>query len=133
MMPFGNNLVVMTLTGAQLKAALEQQYATPIRSGFTTPSVLAPSAGFTYAVDMSKPQNSRVIDMRLGGKPIAPDGTYRVTVNNYVASGGDNLTAFTAGTDIADKNIIDLDALVAWIAPGRTPPVPGRVHVTGTH
>ena len=33
MMPFGNNLVVMTLTGAQLKAALEQQYAVPIRAG----------------------------------------------------------------------------------------------------
>ena len=53
MMPFGNNLVVMTLTGAQLKAALEQQYAIPLRPEPTMPAVLAPSGGFTYAVDMS--------------------------------------------------------------------------------
>ena len=77
MMPFGNNLVVVTLTGAQLKAALEQQYAVPIRAGFGSPSVLAPSAGFTYAVDMSKPEGSRVVDMRLNGRAIVPAATYQ--------------------------------------------------------
>ena len=129
MMPFGNNLVVMTLTGTQLKAAIEQQYAIPIRAGFTTPAALAPSAGFTYVVDMRKPEGSRVVDMRLSGKRIAPAGRYRVALNNYLASGGDSLTAFTAGTDITDQGIIDLDALVAWIAPGRTPPVPNRIRM----
>jgi 5'-nucleotidase len=128
-MPFGNNLVVMTLTGTELKAALEQQYAIPIRAGFTTPAALAPSAGFTYMVDMGKPEGSRVIDMRLNGKRIDPGRRYRVALNNYLASGGDSLSAFTAGTDIADQGIIDLDALVAWIAPGRTPPVPNRVRI----
>ena len=131
MMPFGNNLVVMTLTGAQLKAALEQQYAIAIRSGFTKPTVLASSAGFTYDVDLSKPSGSRVVDMRLDGKPIDPAAPYRVALNNYLASGGDNLSAFTAGTDVTDKGIIDLDALVAWIAPGRTPPEPNRIHLIG--
>src|SRR5205814_9143582 len=62
MMPFGNNLVVMTLTGAQLKAALEQQYGIPVRPGFTKPAALAPSAGFAYVVDLSKPAGSRVVD-----------------------------------------------------------------------
>jgi 5'-nucleotidase len=127
MMPFGNNLVVMTLTGAQLKAALEQQCRTPIRSGFTNPAALAPSAGFTYAVDLSKREGSRIVDMRLNGKLIDPAARYRVVLNNYLASGGDSLSAFTAGTDITDKGIIDLDALVAWIAPGRTPPTPNRI------
>ena len=129
MMPFGNNLVVMTLTGAQLKAAIEQQYAVPIRAGFHTPSALAPSAGLTYAVDMSRPEGSRVVDMRLNGKAIDPVGQYRVALNNSLASGGDSLTAFTAGTDLTDKGIIDLDALVAWIAPGRSPPTPNRVRI----
>ena len=64
--------------------------------------------------------------MRLNGKPIAPTGRYRVVVNNYLASGGDGLTGFTAGTDITDKGIVDLDAYVDWIAPGRTPPLPNR-------
>ena len=131
MMPFGNNLVVMTLTGAQLKSALEQQYGTPIRKGFTTPSALAPSSGFTYSVNMSKPVGGRVLDMRLNDRAVAMDGRYRVAVNNYVASGGDNLSAFTAGTDVSDRNIIDLDALVDWISPGRTPPAPNRVRILG--
>jgi 5'-nucleotidase len=133
MMPFGNNLVVMTLTGAQLKQAIEQQYAQPIRAGLTRPAALATSEGFSYTVDLSKPAGSRVADMRLNGKPVDPAGKYRVVVNNYLASGGDSLTAFTAGTDIVDKGIIDLDALVAWIAPGRTPPQPNRIRLIGLH
>lgn len=126
MMPFGNNLVVMTLTGAQLKAVLEQQYAGPVAAN-ANPAVLAPSAGFTYTVDLSKPPESRVEELRLDGGPIDPTGRYRVVVNNYLASGGDGLSRFTAGTEIADKGIIDLDALVAWIAKGQTPPVPNRI------
>lgn len=131
MMPFGNNLVVMTLTGAQLKSALEQQFGSPIRAGFTTPAVLAPSEGFTYAVDMSRPPGGRVVAMRLLGRPIDPAARYRVALNNYVASGGDNLSVFTGGTEITDKNLVDLDALVEWIAAGRPPPVPDRVRITG--
>jgi 5'-nucleotidase len=131
MMPFGNNLVVMTLTGAQLKQAIEQQYAQPIRTGLSRPAALATSQGFTYAVDLSKAEGSRVVDMRLEGKPVDPTAKYRVVVNNYLASGGDSLTAFTGGTDITDKGIIDLDALVAWIAPGRVPPEPNRIKLIG--
>jgi 5'-nucleotidase len=133
MMPFGNNLVVMTLSGAQLKQAIEQQYAQPIRAGLTKPAALATSQGFSYAVDLSKPASSRVVDMRLNGKSVDPARKYRVVVNNYLASGGDNLTAFTAGTEITDKGIIDLDALVSWIAPGRTPPQPNRISLIGLH
>ncbi len=130
MMPFGNNLVVMTLTGAQLKAAIEQQYAIPIRAGFKLPTALAPSEGFTFTVDMSKPADNRVVDMRLNGNAIDPAAPYRVALNNYLASGGDSLSAFTVGTDVTDKGIIDLDALVAWIAPGRDPPAPNRIRFT---
>lgn len=132
MMPFGNNLVVMTLTGEQLKTVLEQAYRSKVRPGLNRPSALAPSAGFTYSVDMTKPVGARVSDLRLDGRPIDPAAGYRVVVNNYLASGGDSLTAFTSGTNLTDKGVIDLDALVAWIAPGRTPPEPNRIHlITG--
>jgi 5'-nucleotidase len=128
MMPFGNNLVVMSLTGAQLKAVLEQQYAVPLRPNKTLPAALAPSAGFTYAVDMKRPEGSRVSDLRLAGKALDADGRYRVVVNNYMASGGDGLTGFTVDPNPTDTGIIDLDALVAWIAKGQTPPTPNRIH-----
>jgi 5'-nucleotidase len=128
MMPFGNNLVVMTLTGVQLKAALEQQYAIPLRPKASRPAVLAPSSGFSYAVDMKKVEGNRVSDMRLNGAAIDPNGRYRVVLNNYLASGGDGISAFTAGTEVTDRGIIDLDALVAWIAKGQTPPKESRIH-----
>jgi 5'-nucleotidase len=127
MMPFGNNLVVMTLTGAQLKQAIEQQFAIPVRAGFDHPSVLAPSAGFSYRYDLEKPEGERISAMTLNGNPIAATGRYRVVLNNYLASGGDGLKAFTGGTDVVDADIVDIDALIAWIAPGRAPPVPNRV------
>jgi 5'-nucleotidase len=133
MMPFGNNLVVMTLTGAQLKAALEQQNQGALPPTGLRPHALAPSSGFTYTVDMSRPSGARVVEMRLNGKPVAPAGKYRVVVNNFLASGGDGITSLTAGTDITDKGIIDLDALVDWIAPGRTPPSPNRIRLLGLH
>jgi 5'-nucleotidase len=129
MMPFGNNLVVMTLTGAQLKTVLEQQYALPLRAKATKPAVLATSAGFTYAVDLKMAEGSRVSDMRLNGNPIEPGSYYRVVVNNYLASGGDGLSGFTAGTDLTDRGILDLDALVAWIAQGQQPPVSNRIRL----
>jgi len=130
MMPFGNNLVVMTLTGAQLKNVLEQQYAIPLRPKMTRPAALASSVGFTYAVDIRKPENQRVSDVRLNGKPTTAEGRYRVVVNNYLASGGDSLTGFTAGTEVTDTGLIDLDALVDWIAKGQTPPAPNRILIT---
>ncbi|MEO6361354.1 MAG: bifunctional metallophosphatase/5'-nucleotidase [Sphingomicrobium sp.] len=130
MMPFGNNLVVMTLTGAQLKAALEQEFGAENIAAAKRVAVLAPSAGFTYQVDLARAGGDRIVAMSLTGKPIDPATNYRVAVNNYVASGGDGLTVFTGGTDVTDKGIVDIDALVAWIAPGRTPPLPDRVNLT---
>ena len=131
MMPFGNNLVVMTLSGAQLTAVLEQQYRGTLAPGLMRPKALASSAGFTYAVDMAKPAGARVSDVRLDGKPIDPSGRYRVAVNNYLASGGEGLSNFTVGSDITDRGIVDLDALVAWIAAGQTPPTPNRIRFIG--
>jgi 5'-nucleotidase len=129
MMPFGNNLVVMTLTGAQLEGVLEQQYRNDLKQPGSRPKALATSAGFTYALDMAKPAGDRVSDVRLNGKPIEPAARYRIVVNNYLASGGDSLTGFTAGTDLSDAGIVDLDAFIAWIAPGRTPPPTDRIRL----
>ena len=130
MMPFGNNLVVLSLTGAQLKTVLEQQYAFPLRPKKTLPAALAPSAGFTYAVDLKRPEGGRVSDMRLEGKVIDPAASYRIVVNNYLASGGDGLAGFTVDQNPTDTGIIDIDALVAWLAKGQAPPIPNRIRFT---
>ncbi|MEO8619087.1 MAG: 5'-nucleotidase C-terminal domain-containing protein, partial [Sphingomicrobium sp.] len=122
--------LVLTLSGAELKSVLEQQYAIPLRPNATLPAALAPSMGFTYTVDLTRPEGDRVSRMRLDGNSIDPARDYRITVNNYVASGGDGLTGFTKGRDVTDAEIVDIDAMIAWITPGRTPPKADRVTVT---
>ncbi|MDQ3077664.1 MAG: bifunctional metallophosphatase/5'-nucleotidase [Pseudomonadota bacterium] len=125
MQPFGNNLVVKTLTGAQLKAVLEQQFD----SGSNTverPNMLLPSKGFAFAYDLSRPAGSRIVEMTLDGKAIDPAARYRVTVVNFLASGGDNFTVLTQGTEAADAGL-DLDATEAYLRSGGGVPELGRI------
>src|SRR5712672_1149975 len=87
--PFRNQVVTLTLTGAQIKDALEQQWLDPKR-----PRILQVSKGFSYAWDNARPYGERVLAdrMSLNGEPIDPAKGYRVTVNNYLAVGGDGFT-----------------------------------------
>lgn len=127
-MPFANVLQVKGLTGRQLAALLEQQFA----SGTNTvdkPNMLMLSAGFTYSYDLSKPEGQRISSMRLNGAPIAADRTYKVGINNFLASGGDNFTVLMQGTDLADGPQ-DIDAFEAYIAKGGVRPLPTANRVT---
>jgi len=124
--PFGNNLVVKTLTGAQVKALLEQQFGEE-NGKPRVKSLLVPSAGFAFAYDLSRPAGERVTSITLGGRPLDPAARYRVTVNNFLASGGDGFSVFNQGTDAFDAGL-DLDALEAWL--GTNPKVPMDKRVT---
>lgn len=117
--PFGNVLVTMTLTGAQIKAALEQQWNGPITR------ILSPSAGFSYTYSDSLPIGSRTSNLALNGTPLDPAASYRVTVNNFLSGGGDGFSVFTGGVNLV-TGAIDLDALVAYLgayAPVAPPPL----------
>jgi 5'-nucleotidase len=108
--PFRNQLVTLTLTGSQIKAMLEQQWLDPKR-----PRILQVSKGFNYTWDGAKPQGERVIADRisLNGQPIDPAASYRVTVNNYLAVGGDGFTALKEGS-APQFGVYDVDALYAY-------------------
>jgi 5'-nucleotidase len=108
--PFRNQLVTLTLTGAQIKDALEQQWLDPNR-----PRILQVSKGFNYAWDNAKPYSEHVIAdrMSLNGQRIDPAKSYRVTVNNYLAVGGDGFTALKDGT-AQQFGIYDADALYGY-------------------
>jgi 5'-nucleotidase len=124
MQPFGNSLVVMTLTGIQLKALLESQQ----KAAGSEATMLQPSEGFTYAWQSDAPPGARVHDMRLNGVPIFPGQGYRVTVNSFLAEGGDGFVLLKQGTARLG-GAQDLDALIAHLqAPGgRAPVVQPRV------
>jgi 5'-nucleotidase len=108
--PFRNLLVTMTLTGTQLKQALEQQWTAP-----TFPRILQVSKGFSYTFDATKPIGERVPieTIMFRGAPIDPTASYRVTVNDYLASGGDGFSTFKDGAD-KRTGIYDVDALDAY-------------------
>jgi 5'-nucleotidase len=108
--PFRNQLVTLTLTGNQIKTMLEQQWLDPKR-----PRILQVSKGFSYAFDDAKPFGERVIaaSMSLNGETIDPAKSYRVTVNNYLSTGGDGFTALTEGS-AQQFGVYDADALYAY-------------------
>src|SRR5712671_2677782 len=105
--PFRNQLVTLTLTGAQIKNMLEQQWLDPKR-----PRILQVSKGFNYAWDNAKPYGDRVRaeSMSLNGQRVDPARSYRVTVNNYLAVGGDGFTVLKEGTG-QQFGTYDVDAL----------------------
>jgi len=108
--PFRNQLVTLTLTGMQIKNMLEQQWLDPKR-----PRVLQISKGFSYAWDNAKPYGDRIIAdrMSLHGQRIDPATSYRVTVNNFLAVGGDGFTVLKEGS-AQQFGAYDVDALYAY-------------------
>jgi 5'-nucleotidase len=125
--PFGNTSIVKTMTGRQIIDLLEQQFDGGPHT-IQNPKLLQPSATLHYAYDLSRPRGSRIIDPRIDGVPVDLGKSYRVTMNSFLASGGDDFTIFRDGTD-PFVGAADVDALESYlIAAGRlTPPAGDRV------
>lgn len=105
--PFSNTLVVKTCTGAQIEALLEQQYAV----GRT----LLPSDSLRYAFSASAPVGSKVdpASIKIDGVVVNPTASYRVTMNSFLADGGDGFSVFTQCTNPLGGEV-DLDAAVRY-------------------
>jgi 5'-nucleotidase len=108
--PFRNQLVTLTLTGAQIKNVLEQQWSDP-----KLPRILQVSKGFSYTWDAAKPNGDHIPAdrMALNGQPIDPAASYRVTVNNYLSVGGDGFTVLKQGAAPL-VGVYDSDALYGY-------------------
>ena len=118
--PFGNSLVTMTLTGAQIDTLLEQQWV-----GQTSPRILQVSAGFSYTWDSGQPDGSKVdpATIVIDGAPIDLGADYRITVNSFLSDGGDNFSVLPDGTNRLGGEV-DLDALVTYFG-ANSPVAPG--------
>lgn len=122
--PFDNTLVTMTLTGAEIKALLEQSVdEAPVNQW------LAPSVGFAYRYDLTRPIGDRIVGMTLDDQPIDPARDYRVTVNSFLSDGGDSFTVLTTGRDKV-TGPIDVTALEEWIAAVPVRAVPKELRYT---
>lgn len=121
--PFGGALITQTMTGAEIKAVLEQGF-----DDVGPDQALAPSAGFAYRIDRRQPVGSRIVSLTLGGNPLDPAASYRVTMNNFLAMGGDGFTVFKAGRN-AVTGPLDIEAVEALLrsAPRLDVPMDQRV------
>lgn len=110
--PFANNLVTMSLTGEQIRRLLEQQFR-PAGQG---DQILQVSKGFSYSWDDKAPLGARVVpgSVKLNALPLDPAASYRVTVNSFIASGGDAFRVLTEGQNLL-TGVMDVDALEAYI------------------
>lgn len=132
-LPFNNNLVTMTLTGEQIVRLLEQQWEKPQPLGGR---ILSVSQGFSYRWNSQAPEGAasgmggRVLpgSVQLNGVPLEQHQDYRVTVNNFMASGGDNFPLLREGRDVQTGEIDLVVAKLYLRAQGVVRPAPlGRI------
>ena len=130
--PFSNLVSTITLTGAQLQCVLEQQ--------FVVNRVLSPSSTLTYSVSAggvaagataSPCTGTKVPDesVRLAGQPVDPAASYRVTVNSFLADGGDGFSQLRLGTNRVN-GVDDLEALVAYLEANNPVTAPATTSIT---
>jgi 5'-nucleotidase len=106
--PFGNDLVRMDLTGAQIDTLLEQQFPSSGAPRFVQVS------GIEIVWDPAAALGARIVALSKAGVPLDPTASYSVTVNSFLAGGGDGFTVLTQGTNRV-VGPVDLDALVSYV------------------
>lgn len=130
--PFDNKLVTMTLSGSQVYAMLEQQFAV---------NKILLVSGIKYTYNTALPAGQRIVSLtKTDGTPVLKDATqYKVAMNNFLATGGDGFTIFLSGTNVSYIGVSDLDALIqyteyrygtfpgAQIDPAVYPTIEGRI------
>jgi 5'-nucleotidase len=127
--PFGNSLVTKTMTGDMIRRLLQEQYAGC--GAQTVSKTLQISSTFKYE---SNPAGatcaSKVGRMWVSGVEVQPGDSFRVTLNNFLSTGGDGFATFTEGTN-ALGGAQDIDALVAYFhaagSAGISPPALDRI------
>ena len=96
------------MTGEQIKAVLEQQWMG------SEPRILQIS-GLHYTWEEQAPIGERIIElMNENGHPIDDSQMYTVTMNEFLAGGGDGFSVFQEGTNIKEGPT-ELDALTQYI------------------
>lgn len=116
-MPFSNELGYVTLKGADVKDALEQQWKTDLNSQNSRPMLkLGLSSNVRYTYDPAKPYGSRITSVTVGGEPLAMDATYTVGSVTFLLSGGDSFDALTRGGAATTNGNLDRDSFNEYLA-----------------
>jgi 2',3'-cyclic-nucleotide 2'-phosphodiesterase / 3'-nucleotidase / 5'-nucleotidase len=120
--PFGNTLYTMRVRGSDLQAYLSRLVAGS--------SLRAHVSGVTIRYDPGRPADDRIVSVKIGGSPISPSRIYTITLNDFMATGGDGLGLAGVALDTRATNTVDLDALIAYVRArpaGVSPPSVDRI------
>ncbi len=114
-LPFGNQIVDMDLTGQQIWDALENGVSRVEDVKGRFPQV----SGLRFVWDPSQPPGSRIVDVQVGSKdtgytPLDLNATYRVAVNDFMAHGGDGYDSLTQGTNVYKTGVLLSDTLMEY-------------------
>ena len=114
-LPFSNTLVVMEMTGVQLRGLLEQQFERP-GSGAER-AMLQVSHSLRYRWNDALPKGAKVVagSIRIDDVPLDDATTYRVATNSFLAEGADGFPMFAQAVNKVDTGIVDLDAFIALL------------------
>ena len=105
--PFGNTLFTLRVRGADLRGYFARLVA---GSG-----IRAHVSGVTMRYDPARSADDRLVEVRVGGKSIDPKRVYTITLNDFMVTGGDGLGLAGLALETIATNIVDLDALVAYV------------------
>jgi 5'-nucleotidase len=124
--PFGNELIVKSISGDVLLKMLEEQFGPDRRR-------IMQVSGLTYTYDPSRPAGQRVIrdSVRIGGAPLDLKRHYRLATSNFLWDSGDGMNALAAGSDPLLIGV-DYDLLAAYFS-RHSPVQPGsqnRIHTS---
>ena len=129
MLPFENPVTKIEITGAVLKAALENGVSQVVEESESGrfPQV----SGVQFEYDGRKPVGSRVVKVTVNGQPLNEKKTYTMASTGYIADGGDGYVMFKSGKRLIAHESASLDALIvtnAIQAAGEiAPQVEGRI------
>ena len=112
-LPFNNRIVVVEMTGRELRHAIENGLAALPNAAGRFPQV----SGMRVEYDPSRPPGERVLAMSVGGAPLVEGKRYRVAVLDFLARGSDGYTMFREATRITPDNDAPLlaNAVMAYI------------------
>ena len=119
-LPFGGYFPVLEVTGAQILEALEIGASGPRGQG----AALLQTAGMSYTIDPSKPVGARISEVKVAGEPLDAARTYRVTMPNYVAGGGDGFSLMTNCKHIKTPMKTDAKVLEDYLSRFNPLPMP---------
>lgn len=129
-LPFDSPTVTMSITGDQLRLALENSVSR--LPGMTAGRFLQVS-GLTVTYDLSAQPGSRVKDVSVGGRPLEPTRRYSVATDSFLADGGDGYSMFTTATGRVERQMPMRDLLLAALrARPLKASVEGRIQFVGS-